>query len=94
MGGNGNGEHTRGNAADIVIYGQDGKPINTRFIACIAQDIGFTGIGRISDTAIHVDVRTSGKWYGDETVKQPVNGTTNTITNDYHIYYGIPKINL
>lgn len=94
VGGNGSGEHTRGNAADITIYGQDGKPIDTRYIACVAQDIGFTGIGRISNTSIHVDTRPGKVWYGDETVKEPVNGTANTITDDYHKYYGIPKIKL
>lgn len=91
VGGNGNGEHTRGNAADIVINGQDGKPIDTRYIACIAQKLGFKGIGRISDTAIHVDVRSSNTWYGDETVN---GGTTGSVTNNYHTYYNIPELNI
>lgn len=91
VGGSGSGEHTKGNAADIIIYGKDGNPINTRYIACIAQKLGFRGIGRISDTAIHVDVREGEPWYGDETVD---GGTNSTVTDNYHTYYNIPELNI
>ena len=91
VGGSGSGEHTKGNAADIIINGKDGKPINTKYIACIAQKLGFRGIGRISDTAIHVDVRPGNPWYGDETVK---GGTNSNVTTNYHEYYSIPELNI
>lgn len=92
VGGNGFGQHTKGTAADIKCYDKSGNIINTKIVACRAQDIGFRGIGNIdkSYTAIHVDVRNSGRWYGDEAVK---GGTANSVTNDYYSYYGINKPN-
>lgn len=84
--GNGRGQHTKGTAADCIFYDKSGKPISTKLIACKAQDLGFNGIGNIdsSYTAIHLDVRTGSKWYGDE-----VKGTSSSVTNDYYSYYGI-----
>jgi len=87
VGGTGAGQHVNGLAADVIFY-KGGKAIDTRKVACKAQDLGFKGIGRISDTAIHLDVRTSGKWYGDETVK---GGTVNSVTTDFYSYYGISR---
>lgn len=86
VGGNGNGQHTKGTAADICCYGKDGNPISSKLVCCKAQDIGFTGIARINDTYTHVDVR-SGKWYGDET-----KGNSYCIPcKDFYEYYGIGK---
>lgn len=86
VGGNGTGQHTKGNAADIICYGQDGSIISTKKVACKAQDIGFRGIGNIDSTytAIHVDVRTGAKWYGDEAVR---GGTSGSVTDDFYRYY-------
>ena len=86
VGGNGTGQHTKGNAADIICYGQDGNIISTKKVACKAQDIGFGGIGNIDSTytAIHVDVRTGAKWYGDEAVR---GGTSGSVTDDFYRYY-------
>ena len=86
VGGNGTGQHTKGNAADIICYGQDGSIISTKKVACKAQDIGFRGIGNIDRTytAIHVDVRTGAKWYGDEAVR---GGTSGSVTDDFYRYY-------
>ena len=86
VGGNGTGQHTKGNAADIICYGQDGNIISTKKVACKAQDIGFRGIGNIDRTytAIHVDVRTGAKWYGDEAVR---GGTSGSVTDDFYRYY-------
>jgi len=86
VGGNGTGQHTKGNAADIICYGQDGSIISTKKVACKAQDIGFRGIGNIDRTytAIHVDVRTGAKWYGDEAV---CGGTSGSVTDDFYRYY-------
>lgn len=86
VGGNGTGQHTKGNAADIICYGQDGNIISTKKVACKAQDVGFRGIGNIDSTytAIHVDVRTGAKWYGDEAVR---GGTSGSVTDDFYRYY-------
>ncbi len=87
VGGNGTGQHTKGNAADICCYGQDGQPISSKIVCCTAQDIGFTGIANI-DTSYqytHVDIRTGSKWYGDETKGN------SSVTNDFYCYFGIHK---
>ena len=86
VGGNGTGQHTKGNAADIICYNQDGNIISTKKVACKAQNIGFGGIGNIDRTytAIHVDVRTGAKWYGDEAVR---GGTSGSVTDDFYRYY-------
>ena len=77
-----------GNAADIVCYGADGKIISTKKVACEAQEVGFGGIGNIDSTytAIHVDVRTGSKWYGDEAV---AGGTSGSVTDDFNRYYAV-----
>ena len=53
----------------------------------MAQDLGFTGIANITSSYqyTHLDVRTSGRWYGDETKG---NGT---ITDDFYKYFGMEK---
>lgn len=81
----GKGQHTKGTAADIICYGQDGKPISSKLVCCTAQDLDFTGIANITSDydCTHVDVRSSGKWYGDE-----VCGNGN-VTDDFYNYYGI-----
>ena len=87
VGGNGSGQHTKGTAADIVCYGQDGKPISSKTVCCKAQDLGFGGIANITKayTSTHLDVRTGSKWYGDETKG------TSTVTSDFYGYFGIAK---
>ncbi len=87
VGGNGLGQHTKGNAADICCYGQDGQPISSKTVCRTAQDIGFTGIANINTSYqyTHVDVRTGSKWYGDETKGN------NSVTSDFHQYFGIQK---
>lgn len=89
VGGNGSGQHTKGNAADICCYGQDGQPISSKTVCCKAQDIGCTGIANINEKYIytHVDVRTDSKWYGDETKGN------STVTSDFYRYFGISKVN-
>lgn len=89
VGGIGTGQHTKGNAADICCYGQDGQPISSKTVCCKAQDIGFTGIANINEKYIytHVDVRTGSKWYGDETKGN------STVTSDFYSYFGFSKSN-
>ncbi len=87
VGGSGNGQHTKGTAADICCYGQDGQPISSKIVCCKAQDIGFTGIANITSNYqyTHVDVRTGSKWYGDETKGN------STVTDDFYEYFDIQK---
>ena len=85
VGGDGKGQHTLGKAADFCCYDQSGKPIVTYKVCCAAQDIGFTGIARINDSYTHCDVRSGGKWYGDETKG---NGS---VTDDFYDYFKTPK---
>lgn len=81
----GKGQHTKGTAADVVCYGQDGQPISSKIVSCTSQDLNFGGIANIdsSYTVTHLDVRTGAKWYGDETKG------TSTVTNDFYTYYGL-----
>ena len=87
VGGTGSGQHTKGTAADICCYAQDGSIISSKLVCCAAQDIGFTGIANIDSSYqyTHVDVRTSGKWYGNEVCG------TGTVTDDFYSYYGVSK---
>ena len=88
VGGTSTGQHTKGTAADICCYGQDGKPISSKLVCCKAQDLGFTGIANIDSSYqyTHVDVRNTGyRWLGDEVYG---NGT---VTDDFYSYYNISK---
>jgi hypothetical protein len=88
VGGTGVGQHVNGMAADIVCYDKNGAKISTKKVTCAAQDVGFTGIANIDRayTAAHVDVRTSGKWYGDETVT-----TAYSVCSDFYSHWGLSK---
>ena len=87
VGGNGAGQHTKGTAADVVCYDKSGGIISAKTVCCKAQDLGFGGIANISAKyqAVHLDVRTGSRYYGDETKG------TNTVTNDFYRYFGIAK---
>ena len=87
VGGTGGGQHTKGTAADVCCYGQDGQPISSKTVCCKAQDLGFGGIANITSSYqyTHLDVRTGYRWLGDE-----VHGTS-TITDDFYKYFGIKK---
>lgn len=87
VGGTSSGQHTKGNAADVCCYGQDGQPISSKTVCCKAQDLGFTGIANITSSYqyTHLDVRASAKWYGDE-----IHGN-GTVTDDFYKYFGIAK---
>ena len=71
VGGYRNDAHTLGIAADVICYDKNGYQISSARVAWEAEQIGFTGIGIIDNTAIHLDVRTTsnysnGHWFGDE----------------------------
>ena len=89
VGGSGTGQHTKGNAADFCCVSKDGTIISTKLVCCAAQDIGFTGIANINatHTYTHCDVRTGGKWYGDET-----KGSSFCIPcTDFYEYFKVAK---
>lgn len=85
VGGNGYGQHTKGTAADVCCYGQDGKPISSKIVCCKAQDSGFNGIANINSEYIytHLDVRENGTYFGNETIGN------NSVTSDFYSYFGI-----
>lgn len=82
VGGNGIGQHTLGTACDIICKDKNGI-ISSKKVCCMAQDIGFTGIANINSSYqyTHVDVRTSGKWFGDETI------SNHKLYSDFHKVY-------
>lgn len=87
VGGTSSGQHTKGTAADVCCYGQDGQPISSKTVCCKAQDLGFGGIANITTSYkyTHLDVRTGYRWLGDE-----VKGN-GTVTDDFYKYFDIKK---
>lgn len=85
--GSGKGQHTTGNACDIIFYDRKGQPISSKIVSCKAQDLGFGGIANITKEYIytHLDVRTTNFYRGDETKGN------NSVTTDFYRYYGIAK---
>ena len=83
-----NDAHTVGIAVDIKWYDTKSNLISPKYIACAAQEMGFTGIG-IMKNSIHLDNRTTetyknGKWWGDET-------TGNNNIKDFFSYFKLSK---
>lgn len=86
VGGSGTGQHTKGLAADLMCVGSDGKIISSQIVCCTAQDLGFKGIANINAaySYTHLDMRSGGTWYGDET-----KGNSYCITpKDFYQYFG------
>lgn len=83
VGGYRNDMHTKGGAADLVVY-KDGKPMSSFAVAAIAEDLGlFNGIGIIDDHYLHLDIRgiipySNNHWFGSE-----VSGETYTTFKSY-----------
>lgn len=70
VGGYSNDAHTKGIAADIVVYKADGDCYAAEQIAAVAEKCGFSGIG-LMNNACHVDIRNKNNyvnahWFGDE----------------------------
>ena len=93
VGGTSSGQHTKGTAADVCCYGQDGQPISSKTVCCKAQDLGFGGIANITSSYqyTHLDVRTGYRWLGDETkgngtITDDFYYTTSIISADYNNY--------
>ena len=85
VGGATNSQHTKGTAADIVVK-KDGKTVSGKLICCLCQSLGFKGIGYISETAVHVDMRASGSYRGDER-----KGYSGNVGNNFFTYFGIKQ---
>lgn len=85
IGGAASSQHCKGTAADVVIK-VDGKVVNAKFVCCLAQMLGFKGIGYISERATHLDMRESGSYRGDERY-----GYGGNVHNDFFSYFGIAK---
>lgn len=91
IGGSKNSQHLYGTAADVVFYNDSLGLISPKYVCCVASTLGFKGIGRMN-TATHLDVRTSGVWYGDETKKE--NGTYYSLTRHgqtFFKYFGLTE---
>lgn len=76
-------QHLQGTAADVVVK-KDDIPVNAKKICCLAQTLGFKGIGYISQTAVHLDMRESGSYRGDERSNYSSN-----VGNDFYRYFNI-----
>lgn len=71
VGGSSDDAHTHGIACDIICFNKNKEKISSDIVAENAEKVGFSGIGIISETAVHVDVRNSNNyknshWFGDE----------------------------
>jgi len=85
VGGSGVGPHIDGYAADCKFM-KNGKPINTKLLSCVAQDLGFMGIANITKNYdyIHLDMKNR-VYKGNEVINY------HTLTTDFYRYYGISK---
>lgn len=75
------GRHSEGLAMDCCFYDKDNKLIPSEIICCVAYELGFNGIARISDYYVHLDIRANGTYYGDET-----RGNSSYWTNPYQYF--------
>lgn len=71
VGGSINDAHTKGIAADVYAVKKDGTRWGAFSLAAVAEKIGFTGIGIIDNTAVHMDIRNNSNyvnphWFGNE----------------------------
>lgn len=80
-----NSQHLRGTAADIVVK-KDGKTVSGKLICCLCQYLRFRGIGYISESAVHVDMRESGSYLGDER-----KGYSGNVGGDFFSYFSIKQ---
>lgn len=78
-------QHLLGTAADIVVR-KNGAVVNTKKLCCLCQTLGFKGVAYISANAIHVDMRSSGTYRGDER-----KGYGGNVNGDFYKYFGISK---
>ncbi|MGM9567975.1 MAG: YcbK family protein [Clostridia bacterium] len=85
IGGASKSQHIYGTAADISVR-KNGKTVSGKLICCLCQTLGFKGVAYISESAVHVDMRGSGTYRGDER-----KGYSGNVGNDFYRYFGIQK---
>ena len=85
IGGASKSQHTMGTAVDIVVK-KDGKTVSGKLVCCLCQYLGFKGIGYISERAVHVDMRESGSYRGDER-----KGYSGNVGGNFFTYFGIKQ---
>lgn len=85
IGGASKSQHTLGTAADIVVKKNE-KTVSAKKICCLCQDLGFKGVAYISESAVHVDMRSSGLYRGDER-----KGYSGNVGGDFYRYFNIQK---
>ena len=76
------GRHSEGLAVDCCYYDKEGKIIPSKIICCVAYELGFTGIAYIDKNYTHLDIRTNGTYYGDES-----RGNGTYWTNPYNYFH-------
>lgn len=86
IGGASASQHTKGTAADIITKDRKGQIIDSRLICCLCQTLGFKGIARISHQSVHVDMRASGTYRGDEYY-----GYGNNVGGNFYKYFGLSQ---
>ena len=76
-------QHVKGRAADVSVL-RDGSVLPAKKLCCLAQTMGFPGVGYISGTALHLDVRPEGLYRGDER-----KGYGGNVGGDFYRYFGL-----
>lgn len=82
IGGASSSSHTEGYAIDCNF---EGSKYSHKQICCMAQDLGIRGIGYISSTAVHLDMKNR-TYRGDERVNY-----SNNVGGDFYKYFNIEK---
>lgn len=92
VGGSGSGKHVDGMAADIVCC-TNNNVISAKIVCCVAAELGFGGVANITSAhrAVHVDTRTSNKYYGDETRGYSSIWYYNSAWTDFYKYFKLSK---
>lgn len=85
IGGASKSQHTLGTAADIVVK-KDGKTVSGKLVCCLCQYLSFRGIGYISESAVHVDMRESGSYRGDER-----KGYSGNVGGNFFTYFNVKQ---
>lgn len=90
VGGNGIGQHTKGKAADIMCYNENGI-ISSKLVCCTLEDMSVPGIAYISERSTHVDVRSGAVYRGDETKGTSSIWYYKSGCRSFYDYFGIEK---
>lgn len=79
------GRHSEGLAIDCCFYDKNNQIIPSKIICCVAFELGFPGIAKINNNYVHLDIRQTGTYYGDET-----RGNSSYWTDPYK-YFSVSK---